>query len=193
MAVEQLARWQQEDVPPIPESINFSALQISDEGFHDYLVDLLRLHHIDPEWIHIEITEHIFVENKTAAIGFLQKMRGSGFRIAVDDFGSEYSSLNYLSTLPIDIIKFDRELNLRLLSMYEPEVMGNLIAFVHSLNLTVVAEGIEEEAHVRQLKACGCDAIQGYWFSPPVPPGDISEHPGRTYALPAAPTGSDPT
>ena len=184
LAVEQLARWKQEGAPPIPVSINFSALQISDDGFHDYLIDLLQIHQIEPEWIHIEITEHIFVENKAAAISFLEKIRGSGFHIAIDDFGSEYSSLNYLSTLPIDIIKFDREMNLRLLSTYEPSVMGNLIAFVHSLNLTIVAEGVESEEHVRLLKACGCDTIQGYWFSPPVAPEIISQHHGQIYPLP---------
>lgn len=184
MAVEQLARWQDEGMPNVPISINFSALQIKDDGFHAYILELMAVHRIAPAMLRIEITEHIFLDNKEAAVAFLETMRESGIRIAVDDFGSEYSSLNYLSTLPIDVLKFDRELNLRLLSNFEPEVMGNLIAFVHSLNLFVVAEGVEEANDVRLLKSCGCDAIQGYWFSPPLTAAEIADNPMRRYPLP---------
>ena len=184
MAVEQISRWRDGGLPPLPVSINFSALQISDTGFLDYIRELLAVHDLTPDVLQIEITEHIFMENKAAAVDFLNAMRDGGFHIAIDDFGSEYSSLNYLSTLPIDTLKFDRELNLRLLDNYSPEAMGNLIAFVHSLPLFIVAEGIEKEDHVKLLKACGCDAIQGYWFSPPLEPGAISENPPHHYPLP---------
>jgi diguanylate cyclase (GGDEF)-like protein len=184
MAVEQLARWRDDGLAQVPVSINFSALQTEDEGFPDYVCELLASYQLTPDALTIEITEHIFLGNREAAVTFLNRLRQSGFRIAVDDFGSEYSSLNYLSTLPLDTLKFDRELNLRLLNLYGPEAMGNLIAFVHSLHLFIVAEGVEEEEHVRLLKSCGCDAIQGYWFSPPLEPADISDQARTAYPLP---------
>ena len=184
MAVEQLARWRDEGLAPLPVSINFSALQINDSGFLAFTHEMLATHDLTPDALQMEITEHIFMENKIAAIEFLNAMREYGFHIAIDDFGSEYSSLNYLSTLPIDTLKFDRELNLRLLDKYTPEAMGNLVAFVHSLPLFIVAEGIEKEEHVKLLKACGCNAIQGYWFSMPLEPGAISENPPHHYPLP---------
>jgi len=181
MAVEQMRAWNDKGLPAKPISLNYSALQLEDIGFAAYLLDLLKTHHVSAEYLQLEITEHIFLENKTEAIRFLGGLRRHGIRIAVDDFGSEYSSLSYLSTLPIDTLKFDRELNLRLLDHEEPSVMEKLIAFVHSLHLRIVAEGVENPAHVRTLRDGGCDVIQGYCFSRPMDAAEVENTYDRVY------------
>jgi EAL domain-containing protein (putative c-di-GMP-specific phosphodiesterase class I) len=103
--------------------------------------------------------------------------------IAVDDFGAEYSSLNYISSLPIDTLKLDREMNLMFLERAKPAAMEVLLEFIHSLDLVIVAEGIESMEHVKRLKTAGCDIIQGYCFSRPIEVDEIMEVDGTIYPL----------
>lgn len=173
LVITQLAIWKQSGLTLKPVSINFSALQLHDIGYEDFLMDCLAKHGIEPQLIQIEITEHVFLDNKDLAISFMNSLQAKGITIAVDDFGAEYSSLSYLSSLPIHTLKFDREMNMHLLAHENDTVMEKLIAFVHSLNLIIVAEGIESMAHVARLKAYGCDMVQGYCFSKPVDAEEI--------------------
>ena len=181
--VEQISLWQQKGYMPKPVSINFSALQIHDVTFINYLFDLLSTYQVKPELIVIEITEHFFLENRDATIDFMSELRTKGVKIAVDDFGTEYSSLSYLAVLPIDTLKFDRDLNLRLLNYPNADVMKNLIAFVHCLNLQIVAEGIEDYEHVSRLIDSGCDSLQGYYFSTPLDVSEIDLNYDKVYSL----------
>ena len=162
LVIAQISLWLQNGYSSKPVSINFSALQINDFTYTDYLFELLTTYQVKPELIVIEITEHFFLENRDATIDFMNDLRTKGVKIAVDDFGTEYSSLSYLAVLPIDMLKFDRDLNLRLLNYPNADVMKNLIAFVHSLNLEIVAEGIEDFDHVQKLIESGCDSLQGF-------------------------------
>lgn len=173
LVIAQMAAWKQSGMVLKPLSINFSALQLHDIGYEDFLMDCLNQHDIAPELIQIEITEHVFLDNKELAISFMNSLKSKGITIAVDDFGAEYSSLSYLSSLPIHTLKFDREMNLHLMEHENDTVMEKLIAFVHSLNLIIVAEGIESMAHVSRLNAFGCDMVQGYCFSKPLEADEI--------------------
>ena len=166
--IEQMAKWQSRGMKLKPVSINFCSLQLNDATYAEFLFSCLATNHIEPELIQIEITEHIFIDNKDYAIRFMNQLREYGVGIALDDFGAEYSSLSFLSSLPVDTIKFDREMNLRLLALNNQSAMENLIAFIKSLNLEIVAEGIEIVEHVTQLQRSGCDMIQGFYFSKPV-------------------------
>lgn len=166
--IEQMAKWQSRGMKLKPVSINFCSLQLNDATYAEFLFSCLDTNHIEPELIQIEITEHIFIDNKDYAIRFMNQLREYGVGIALDDFGAEYSSLSFLSSLPVDTIKFDREMNLRLLALNNQSAMENLIAFIKSLNLEIVAEGIEIVEHVTQLQRSGCDMIQGFYFSKPV-------------------------
>lgn len=173
MVVKQIKSWREKGIFMKPVAINFSGLQINDTTYTDFLHRTLTEHDVPTDAIYIEITEHIFLENKDAAVNFLNGLRQIGIKIAVDDFGAEYSSLSYLASLPIDILKFDRELIVRLLDDQKSDVMAKLIAFVHSLNLRIIAEGIETRDHALLLKDAGCDVVQGYYFSKPVDAVDI--------------------
>ena len=184
MVVEQLAKWKAENLPLLPISINFSSAQLQDGGYAAFLLDQLRLHQIPPNIIIIEITESIFLENRRQTLEFLEGLRKEGVRIAVDDFGTGYSSLSYLTFLPLDILKLDSALCLRFLEMDSPEAIGSLIKLAQSLHLRVIAEGIEEEAQVQKLKAAGCDAIQGFYFSKPLPPAEATEKIGVKFLIP---------
>lgn len=185
IVVEQMAEWHALGLISKPVAINFSALQINDTAYRDYLLWLLDKNGIKPEFIRLEITESVFLESKATAIAFLKDMRAEGIQIALDDFGAEYSSLSYLTSLPIDTVKFDRELNLRLLG-HEGDAMDKLIAFVHSLGKDVVAEGIEELPHVLRLVRGGCDNIQGYVFSKPLEASEIVGIDRKIFEVPLA-------
>lgn len=173
--VEQLSGWRKSGLELKPVSINFSANQLHDSGYLYFISQLMKKHNIEPRFIEIEITESIFLENKQATLIFLKKLNEMGIAISIDDFGTGYSSLNYLTFLPVDKIKLDRSLNLRFLEMNNTKVMSSMISLVHSLGLTVIAEGIETVDQVERLKAAECDFIQGYYFSCPLGPNEIAE------------------
>jgi diguanylate cyclase (GGDEF)-like protein len=166
--VEQLARWKNAGMLLKPVSINFSAVQIHDHLYKDFLFELLRINEIDPRLIIIELTENIFLEKTDYTIELMKSLRENDIQIAIDDFGTGYSSLFYLTYLPIDYVKLDRELCLKFLELENISVMDSLISLIHSLNLKVIAEGIEDYEHVRRLIVGKCDAVQGYYFSLPI-------------------------
>lgn len=168
MVVEQLASWKASGLPLKPISINFSAVQIHDHLYKDFLLDLLTYNNIDPKFIMIELTENIFLENTDATIELMKNLRAHGIQILIDDFGTGYSSLFYFTYLPIDFVKLDRALCLKFLELENISVMDSLISLIHSLNLKVIAEGIEDYEHVRRLIFGKCDAVQGYFFSVPI-------------------------
>lgn len=166
--IEQIAVWQTTGLKAKPVAINFSAIQLHDSSYIDYMTSLLEEYKVEPSSIEIEITENIFLENQQITMAFLTQIKNLGIRIAIDDFGTGYSSLHYLTFLPVDIIKLDRSLSMKFLEIENIKVMDSLISLVHSLGLTVVAEGIEQLEQVQRLSSAGCDYIQGYFFSKPV-------------------------
>ena len=176
MAIQQMKAWQQKGLKQKRVSINFSAVQIHDYQYPEFLMACLKAHGVAPEYITIEITENIFLENKESTITLLKHLRGKGISIAVDDFGTGYSSLSYLTVLPIDIIKLDRTLGTKFLEIENIAVMDSLIALAHSLNLKVVAEGIETHEQVKRLAVGKCDEIQGYYFSHPLEADDAGKN-----------------
>lgn len=173
--VRQLETWKESGMELKPVSINFSANQLHDSGYLNFITAILSECGIDPQYIEIEVTESIFLENKQATMVFLRRLKEMGIGIAIDDFGTGYSSLNYLTFLPVDKIKLDRSLNIKFLEMENTKVMNSLISLVHSLGLTVIAEGIETLDQVERLRDAECDYIQGYFYSRPLPPGQIAD------------------
>ena len=171
--INQMNLWKETGTDLVPVSVNFSANQLQDVGYLDFLKEQLDLFQISPKLLEIEITETILMENLQLTMQFLNQLHEMGVAIAIDDFGTGFSSLNYLSFMPVNIVKLDRSLNLKFLEQNKLQVMESLIALVHSLGLTVVAEGIEKEEHVEWLKQLGCDLIQGFYYSKPIPPEQI--------------------
>lgn len=167
-AIQQLSLWREKGHKIRPISINFSARQLIDNSFFSIMVETLSNYNIEPKFLELEITENIFLENKAATLIFLNKIKSLGVKISIDDFGKGYSSLNYLTFLPIDKVKLDRAINIKFLKDETQNVMKSIIQLAHSLNLVVVAEGIESEAQYKMLKELECDLIQGYIFSRPL-------------------------
>jgi EAL domain-containing protein (putative c-di-GMP-specific phosphodiesterase class I) len=173
--IKQMATWKGKGFIVKPIAINFSAKQLNDLGYVTFLKNTLEEFHIDAKYIDIEITESIFLEKKGETIKFLNELRALGVKIALDDFGTGYSSLSYLTFLPVDKIKLDKSLNDKFLELENIKVMDSLISLAHSLNLEVVAEGIEDVAHFNRLKIAGCNYIQGYLFSKPLEASDAEK------------------
>lgn len=166
--IEQLGIWQRQGYPIKPVSINFSANQLQDHQYLTFISELLEINAVDSKYIEIEITENIFLEKKEQTLIFLAELRKKGFKISIDDFGTGYSSLSYLTFLPIDKIKLDRSLNIKFLEIENIKVMDSLIMLAQSLNLEVVAEGIETHEQFRRLRVGKCNYIQGYYFCKPL-------------------------
>jgi EAL domain-containing protein (putative c-di-GMP-specific phosphodiesterase class I) len=133
------------------------------------------MYNINPKYIEIEITESILMEETDNTLAFLNQLKEMGLKIAMDDFGTGYSSLNYLTFIPVDKIKLDKSLCEKFINMDNSRVISSLISLVHSLNLIITAEGIEEPYQYYRLKEGGCDLIQGYLFSKPVSCQEVEE------------------
>lgn len=181
LIIEQMAFWRRKGYILKPVSINFSAMQIHDSNYQSYLMGLLKENDIDPKLIVIEITEGVFLDHKDTTIYLLNELRAKGIKIAIDDFGTGFSSLSYITSLPIDTIKFDRMLSLRFLEHEDIGVVKSLVSLAHSLNLKVVAEGIEDEMQVKKLREAECDLIQGYYYSRPLEAEAVEESYYKVY------------
>lgn len=172
-AILQIAKWKREGKEEKSIAINFSSKQMSDIGYYTFLVNLLEENGIEPKYLELEITENILLEKSEATLNFLDKLHKLGIPIALDDFGTGYSSLNYLTYIPVSKIKLDKSLCEKFLGMENLNAMDGLIGLAHSLELEITAEGIEDVEQFKRLKAGGCDYIQGYLFSKPIPDSEI--------------------
>lgn len=166
--INQLSMWEKMGYTAKPIAINFSAKQLNDLDYIVFLQNMLEETNVNGKYIDIEITESIFLDKKGETIEFLNKLKALGVKITIDDFGTGYSSLSYLTFLPIDKIKLDKSINDKFLELNNARIMDSLVSLAHSLNLEVVAEGIEDINQYRRLKIAGCNYIQGYLFSKPL-------------------------
>lgn len=166
--IRQLSEWKQKGIHIKPIAVNLSPKQIRDKDFISYLEKLLAQYGIDPSYLEIEITENVFVENDENTIVFLQKLRNMGIKVSLDDFGSGYSSLHYLTFMPLDKIKLDKAINDKYLNGRNYSIIKHIISLAHELNLKIVAEGIEFREQYQILQEINCDFIQGFLFSEPV-------------------------
>ena len=169
-AAAYIRRWKDEFGRFFPVSVNVSRADIYDPELENKLVGLLEEYDLPPEVMMLEITESAYTQDSDQIIATLDRLRARGFLIEMDDFGSGYSSLNSLFLLPIDIIKLDMKFiqgineqnkGLRLIKL--------ILDIAEYLSAPVVAEGVETEEQYRILKDAGCDVIQGYYFSRPLP------------------------
>ncbi|MDQ0654258.1 GGDEF/EAL domain-containing response regulator [Pseudomonas cedrina] len=167
---QQIAEWQRGDIGAVEVSVNVSGHQLI-EG--DLIADIARIlaqTGVAPHWLEVELTEGSLMENTQHTIASLQRLHAMGVKISIDDFGTGYSSLAYLRRFPIDTLKIDiafiREVTT---NPQDAAITRTIIELAHSLNLRVVAEGVETQAQLAFLKDAGCDQIQGYLFSRPLP------------------------
>jgi len=126
--------------------------------------------------LELEITEGVLVENVTQTSWILNRLKEMGVKISIDDFGTGYSSMSYLKNFPTDTLKIDQSFIRGITSNTEDDtIVSAVINLSHTLNLRVIAEGVETLAHLEKLEEKGCDEAQGYLFSKPVPPDELQE------------------
>lgn len=169
-AAETNKKWQEEGLPKIRIAVNISGVQFHRGNIVDLTKNVLRDTKLDPQYLELELTESIFMENMQVAIDTLTQLHDLGVELSVDDFGTGYSSLSYLRRFPIDRLKIDQSFVRNALSNENDRMIAKtIITLGHSLNLKVIAEGVETKEHEDFLKAEGCDEAQGYKYSKPIP------------------------
>ncbi len=166
-ACEQLQAWRAQGLPPLSVSVNISARQLR-HGLVEYVAGALRLTGLDPRCVELELTESAALESFDLTVAELQALRALGVACSIDDFGTGYSSLAYLSRLPVDGLKIDKSFIHAMSGAADPIVTA-IVALGQSLGLKITAEGVETADQLRYLIERGCDEVQGYLFSRPVP------------------------
>ncbi len=170
-ACRQLKSWHQNKVRVPKVSVNISARQFSDGQLGERIATILKDTGLPPACLELELTESILMREVNEAMHILDSLKNLGLSIAVDDFGTGYSSLNYLKQFPIDVLKIDRTFVDGLPSgEQDAQIARAIIAMAHSLNLAVIAEGVETHEQLEFLREHGCDEVQGYLFGRPMPP-----------------------
>ena len=173
-AARQIAEWQEKYGVTIPVSVNLSRVDVFDPQLEQRLVDLLKEHGLDYRSLKLEVTESAYTDNAGQMIELINQLRARGFEIEMDDFGSGYSSLNMLSCMPIDVLKMDMAF-VRNIEHSEKDfrLVEVVLDIARYLKVPVVAEGVETQRQLDMLKEAGCELIQGYFFSRPLPPEEF--------------------
>ena len=175
-AAKQIDTWKQKYGITLPVSVNLSRVDALDPNLEQTLDDLVAKYKLERKFLNLEITESAYTENADQLRDTIYRLREKGFVIEMDDFGSGYSSLNMLSSMPIDVLKMDRafiqniehsEKDFRLVEL--------ILDIARSLHVPVIAEGVETEAQMLMLKNAGCALVQGFYFSRPLPPDDFEK------------------
>lgn len=174
-ACGQIRQWQVEGLPVVPIAVNISGMQLCQAKFMGALEVLLRDCGFSPALLELEITESMLMEDVETTITQLQRLRDMGLALAIDDFGTGYSSFSYLTRLPVNTLKIDRSFVIDLPAQENAgAVVTAVIGMAKNLSLHTVAEGVETVEQATYLKQQGCDQLQGYLFSKPLPTDDFA-------------------
>ena len=175
-ACRQLREWLDEGLPPVRMSVNLSAHQFGQPDLAEKILRSVEGAKLDPSLLELELTESTLMRNVEVAIRVLRELKSAGLRIAIDDFGTGYSSLAYLKQFPLDVIKVDRSFVREIMTdLDHREITTAIVRMAQSLNLEVVAEGVETEDQLEFLRTLNCTEAQGYLFTPPVPALEVVE------------------
>lgn len=174
-ACRQIRRWAAEGMPDIRLSLNVSAVQFRDKEFVDSLQAIVREEGVSPAQIELELTETMLMEDAVRTIRVMETLKDHGFSFSIDDFGTGYSSLNYLHRFPIDCLKIDKSFVRGMLERpAELAIIKAIIGLGHTLEMRVIAEGVENVDEFKALRAAGCDEVQGYFIARPMPPEQVA-------------------
>ncbi len=162
-------RWQEAGIPHIRVAVNVSGRQITHTPLADIVRKILKSSGLDPRYLEVEITESVAMSRADVSAQTLESLKELGVSVAIDDFGTGYSSLSYLKRFPIDRLKIDRSFIHDLpRNAHDEAIAQAVVALGHSLQLTVIAEGVETAEQLESLRSQGCDEVQGYLFSRPL-------------------------
>lgn len=173
-AAAQVRRWKDKFGLSLPVSVNVSRIDIHDPDLIGTFKQIIEENGLSTAEFRLEITESAYTDNSVGIIDTVKQLRVYGFSVEMDDFGSGYSSLNMLSTLPIDALKLDMKfIRTAFSGRKDTRMIELIIDIANYLKVPVIAEGVETEEQLRALKNLGCDFVQGYYFSRPVPPEEF--------------------
>jgi EAL domain-containing protein (putative c-di-GMP-specific phosphodiesterase class I) len=175
-ACEQNKAWQLSEFRPIYVTINISGVQFKQNNFVESVAQTLLDTGLEPQYLELELTESILMEPTEKTFITLNELKATGVRIAIDDFGKGYSSLGYLKRLPIDTLKIDRSFVRDIISNSDDRaIIRAIISLARSLNLKVIAEGVETHDQLTYLREQGSDGIQGFLLSEPMTPNSFTQ------------------
>ena len=173
-AAAQIREWKERFGISIAVSVNVSRIDMYDPYLVETLQEVVRDNDIDPSELVLEITESAYTQDSQQIIETVNRLRDLGFRVEMDDFGTGYSSLNMISSLPIDALKLDMQFVRSAFSgTQDTRMLEVIIDIADYLSVPVIAEGVETEAQMLTLREMGCDVVQGFFFSRPVPPEEF--------------------
>lgn len=173
-ACAQAQSWQNSSLLPLKISVNLSARQFQQKTLVQTVADALQQANLNPRLLVLELTETSLIENVEATIATLQELKSMGVGISIDDFGTGYSSLSYLRRFPIDMLKIDRSFVSQVNeNLHDAAIVKAVIALAQSLKLKAIAEGVETQEQLNFLRHHGCHAMQGFFYSPPLPAYEI--------------------
>jgi len=168
-ACTQNKRWQDMGYPPVRVAVNLSARQFHNKDLVSQIAGILAETGLGPEWLELEITESLSMKNVVLSVDVLQKLKSMGIHLSIDDFGTGFSSLSYLSRFSLDTLKIDRSFVSELDDRAEGQaIVLTIIQLAQNLGLKVIAEGVETQAQLEFLRAKGCDEVQGFLLAKPV-------------------------
>ena len=169
-AARQISLWKSEYGVTIPVSVNLSRVDVFDPDLENILDGILASNGLDHEAFKLEVTESAYTENADQVISVVENLRRKGYEVEMDDFGTGYSSLNMLSSMPIDVLKMDREFVRNMDQDYkDTQLVALILGIAKNLKIPVIAEGVETESQLQLLRKLGCEIVQGYYFSRPLP------------------------
>ena len=173
-AARQIARWRAQFGVVIPVSVNLSRVDVFDPMLENIPDGILLENGLEHDALKLEVTESAYMEDADQLIRVVKNLRSKGYTVEMDDFGTGYSSLNMLSTIPIDVLKMDRAF-IRNIDNDEKtiQLVEHILEIAKSMNVPVVAEGVETESQLQLLKSLGCALVQGFYFSRPLHPSDF--------------------
>ncbi len=175
-ACKQNKAWQQAGLPPLRVAVNLSGQQFAQQKVAEAARRALAVSGLDAKYLEVELTESALMENKDVARTILERLKALNLTIAIDDFGTGYSSLSYLKTFPIDTLKIDRSFVRDITTdPNDAAITRAIVAMAQSLELEVIAEGVETEEQLRFLKDLGCNEYQGFLFSRPLPADEFTD------------------
>ena len=187
-ACRQTKQWQDAGLGRLRVAVNLSARQFGAPQLIDDIKAVLADTGLSADSLDIELTESLFMSDLSQAVELMHRMKGLGVSLSIDDFGTGYSSLSYLSRFPIDVLKIDRSFVSDIgIDANDAAIVDSIIALAHNLKLAVIAEGVETEQQLDYLRRHGCDQLQGYLFSRPLPALEFEQllRQRKTLALPA--------
>ena len=172
----QLNRWRRAGLPAFRVTVNISARFFENSALVPTIARILQETNVPPQYLDLEITESLAMSNVERAAARLKELAGMGIHISIDDFGTGYSSLNYLKRLPIERLKIDRSFVKDITT--DPDdrtIISAVTAMAHNMKMKVIAEGVETEDQLAFLKSAGCDEMQGFLISRPLPAGEFAD------------------